>query len=78
MANKKKKKTTNKKPQSSKKKIINNKKKYNNNYKKKINNDEIRKEDKSLDIAVYNSKKHTNSLKEYDLMKIKNIHLFIV
>lgn len=73
MANnkKKKKKTTTKKPQSTKKKTTA-KKKYNTNYQKKINNDEIRKEDKSLDIAVYNSKKHTNNLKEYDLKKIKN------
>lgn len=74
MANNRKKKTANKKPQPSKKKTVNNKKGNNINNKKKINNDEIRKEDKSLDIAIYNSKKHTNNLKEYDLKKIKNIN----
>lgn len=74
MANNRKKKTANKKPQPSKKKTVNNKKGNNINNKKRINNDEIRKEDKSLDIAIYNSKKHTNNLKEYDLKKIKNIN----
>lgn len=74
MANNRKKKTANKKPQPSKKKTVNNKKGNNINNKKRINNDEIRKEDKSLDIAIYNSKKHTNNLKEYDLKRIKNIN----